>query len=39
MIPTRFIVGDFDFKDLKEETIKSAEGRQNATKDIRKKFT
>lgn len=32
VIPTRFIVNDFDFKELKEENVKSAEGREAARK-------
>lgn len=39
VIPTRFVVGDIDLKDLKEDTIKTAEGRQTARKDIRKRLT
>lgn len=39
VIPTRFIVNDFDFKELKEDTLKSAEGRDAAKKDIRKRFS
>jgi large subunit ribosomal protein L27e len=39
VIPTRFIVTDFDFKDLKEDTIKTLEDKKTARKDVRKKFT
>ena len=28
VIPTRFIVNDFDFKDLKEDSLKTAESRK-----------
>lgn len=39
VIPTRFIVNDFDFKDLKEDALKTAENKQTARKEIRKKFS
>ena len=39
VIPTRFLVNDFDFKDLKEENIKTAESRLAARKEIRKRFS
>lgn len=38
-MPTRFIVNDFDFKDLKEETLKSADSRKTVRKELRKKLT
>ena len=30
VIPTRFVVNDFDFKELKEETLKTAESKSAA---------
>ena len=39
VMPTRFVVNDFDFKDLKEDNIKTAEARAAARKEIRKRFT
>jgi len=39
VMPTRFVVNDFDFKDLKEDNIKTAEARATARKEIRKRFT
>lgn len=38
-MPTRFVVNDFDFKDLKEDNIKNVEARATARKEIRKRFT
>lgn len=38
-MPTRFIVNDFDFKDLKEDNLKSADSRKTARKELRKKLT
>ena len=39
VIPTRFVVTEFDFKDLKDDVLKTAETKKAARKDIRKKFT
>ena len=39
VIPTRFIVSEFDFKDLKEDAAKTGEARAATRKDLRKKFT
>lgn len=39
VMPTRFIVNDFDFKDLKEDNLKSADSRKTARKELRKKLT
>lgn len=39
VIPTRFVVNDFDLKELKDETLKTAENRKAVRKEIRKKFS
>lgn len=39
VMPTRFVVNDFDLKDLKEETGKNAETKGPILKEIRKKFS
>jgi len=39
VMPTRFVVNDFDFKDLKEDAIKTAEAKATARKELRKRFT
>lgn len=39
VIPTRFVVNDFEFKDLKDDAVKTAEGKAASRKDLRKKFT
>lgn len=38
-MPTRFLIKDYDFKDLKEETAKNQDHKATALKEIRKKFT
>lgn len=39
VMPTRFIVNDYDFKDLKEETAKNAEAKAPVIKEVRKRFS
>ena len=39
VMPTRFTLKEFDLKDLKEETAKSAEAKGPVLKEIRKRFT
>ena len=39
VMPTRFVVNDFDFKELKEENLKTAESRDELRKQFRKTMT
>lgn len=39
VMPTRFVVNDFDLKELKEESLKSGESRAEIKKTLRSKFT
>ncbi len=39
VMPTRFVVNDFDFKDLKEDAIKTAETKTAARRELRKRFS
>ena len=39
VMPTRFLIKDFDFKELKEETGKNAEVKAPVLQEIRKRFT
>ena len=39
VMPTRFVVNDFDLKELKEESLKSGESRAEIKKALRSKFT
>ncbi|MCL4128553.1 UNVERIFIED_CONTAM: hypothetical protein GTU68_040350 [Idotea baltica] len=39
VMPTRFVVNDFELKDIKEETGKNQEVKVPALKEIRKQFT
>lgn len=39
VIPTRFIVNDFDLKDVKEDNLKTLEARKTLAKQLRKTLT
>ena len=39
VLPTRFVVNDFDLKDIKEDNLKTLEARKTLTKQFRKTLT
>lgn len=39
VMPTRFLVNDFDLKEIKEDSLKTAEAKKALTKELKKKLT
>lgn len=39
VMPTRFLVNDFDLKNVKDDNLKTAEARKNLRKELRESFS